>query len=61
MANDTQKQVAHWFFAGVVTAAGAAVFWWCISAAKKRSERMQASESQGELDRLLLAAEADVF
>ena len=49
--------ISRLFFAGVVTAAGAAMFWWLTGTLRKPSRNSDTSHD--DLDRMLLVAEAD--
>jgi hypothetical protein len=52
--------IAHLFLAGVITAAGAALFWWVAGRWRPTAAPLTDThpEQQDELDRLLLAATA---
>lgn len=49
--------IGHLFLAGVITAAGAGVFWWIASCFKKTKE----DDERDELDDMILASEASMI
>ncbi len=50
--------IGHLFLAGVITAAGAGVFWWITSCFKKTKDD---DDEPDELDDMILAAQASTI
>lgn len=52
-----ELDIGHLFLAGVITAAGAGVFWWITSQFKKTKEE----DEHDDLDDMILASEASMI
>ena len=52
-----ELDIGHLFLAGVITAAGAGVFWWISSCFKKTKKE----DDHDDLDDMILASEASMI
>lgn len=58
MAQEEDFSISRLFFTGMITAAGATLFWWLIGGSRK-APAITTTRADDELEHMLLVSEAD--